>query len=220
MSEVSSTWRRARQPEQREQRRQDILRAAAILFQKAGVAGTSLTSIAKEVGLSKSNLYRYFESREDIFLAILEQDYESWCSAAEKRLEKLGPDADHKEVARILMETSVASPRLCALLTALPSVLEQNISTEVYSRFKRVSSLLSDRMCKALHLVLPALSFDEAFLLQRYLHAFVTGIWPVANPPPNLAPVLERKEFQRFQMDFASELECVLERLLRSMISE
>jgi AcrR family transcriptional regulator len=218
MSEVS--WQRARQPEQREQRRRDIMNATASLFQEHGIAGVSLTGIAKEVGLSKSNLYRYFESREDIFLSLLEADYENWCELGEKLLAQLGPDADHRDVARVLAEMAVAHPRLCQLTVVLPAVLQQNISKEVYARHKRITLVLGNRMGNALHAALPKLSIREAFVFQRYMHALVSGLWPMANPQPFLAPVLEEEEFQIFKINFASEFECVVERLLRSMISE
>lgn len=196
------------------------MNATATLFEEQGIDRVSLTAIAKEVGLSKSNLYRYFESREDIFLSLLEEDYENYCVMGEGLLAKLGPSADHRDVSRIMTEIAVAYPRLCRLLVALPMVLQQNISTKVYARYKRVTIALGNRMCNALHVALPKLSVKEAFVFQRYMHALVSGLWPMANPQPSLAPVLEEEEFQIFKIDFAHEFESGLERLLRSMINE
>src|ERR1700752_4536533 len=74
MSKIKSPgFQRARQPAQIEQRREAILRAGLVLFQRRGLENVSLNDIAREVGLAKSNIYRYFESREHIYLVILQR---------------------------------------------------------------------------------------------------------------------------------------------------
>ncbi len=67
------SFQRARQPAQIEQRKEAILRTALLLFQENGLENVSLHDIAREVGLAKSNIYRYFESREHIYLVVLQR---------------------------------------------------------------------------------------------------------------------------------------------------
>ncbi len=50
--------------------RQRILEVALDLFTEHGYDGTSLREIADELGITKAALYYYFESKEDIFLAL------------------------------------------------------------------------------------------------------------------------------------------------------
>jgi AcrR family transcriptional regulator len=49
-----------------------ILDAAETLFHKYGYSKTSLDDIAKEAGLGKGTIYYYFESKEEIFIAVVE----------------------------------------------------------------------------------------------------------------------------------------------------
>src|SRR5256885_98881 len=49
----------------------EILGAAARLFGERGVAGTSMSLIAREVGLKQSSLYYYFRSRDETVLALM-----------------------------------------------------------------------------------------------------------------------------------------------------
>lgn len=49
----------------------EILRAAATLFGAHGVAATTMSSIAAEVGLGQSSLYYYFRNREQIVAALV-----------------------------------------------------------------------------------------------------------------------------------------------------
>ncbi len=54
-------------------RREEILRVAADLFAKHGYAGTDTQLLADELGVGKGTLYRYFPSKEDLFLATVDR---------------------------------------------------------------------------------------------------------------------------------------------------
>lgn len=56
-----------------EARRNDVLEAATNCFLSAGFAGTSLGAIARSASMSKATLYRYFSSKEEIFMACAER---------------------------------------------------------------------------------------------------------------------------------------------------
>lgn len=51
----------------KEEIRNDILISAKVLFLEYGYITTSIDKIAKKAGISKSNLYNYFEKKEDIY---------------------------------------------------------------------------------------------------------------------------------------------------------
>ncbi len=52
-------------------RRQDILRRAAEVFERKGVADTSMEDIARAVGIKREGVYYYFKSRGDILVEII-----------------------------------------------------------------------------------------------------------------------------------------------------
>jgi AcrR family transcriptional regulator len=52
-------------------KRQTILEAAAEVFREQGFAGASMTAVAERAGGSKATLYRYFDSKEDVFIAVM-----------------------------------------------------------------------------------------------------------------------------------------------------
>lgn len=54
--------------------RAEILQAARELFQRYGLAKTTMEEIAKASGKGKSTLYYYYPSKEEIFSATLQQD--------------------------------------------------------------------------------------------------------------------------------------------------
>jgi AcrR family transcriptional regulator len=57
----------------RAERREQILAAATQAFARAGFAGTSLDDIAAEAGISRVILYRHFDSKTDLYRAVLDR---------------------------------------------------------------------------------------------------------------------------------------------------
>src|SRR5205085_8599211 len=53
----------------RDRRREEILAVATNEFARRGYPGTDLQTVADLLGVGKGTVYRYFESKEDLFLA-------------------------------------------------------------------------------------------------------------------------------------------------------
>jgi len=67
---TSSTTRRLLP---REERQAQLLRAAATAFARTGFAATSMDDVAAEAGVSRLIVYRNFESKEELYRAVLER---------------------------------------------------------------------------------------------------------------------------------------------------
>ena len=55
------------------ERRQEIVRAATLVFAERGYHGGSLRSIAERVGVSSASLVQYFQTKEGLLAAVLEE---------------------------------------------------------------------------------------------------------------------------------------------------
>ena len=60
----------------REERRASILRGAADAFARSGFAPTSMDDVAAACGVSKLILYRHFDTKEELYRAILQQVFD------------------------------------------------------------------------------------------------------------------------------------------------
>jgi AcrR family transcriptional regulator len=58
---------------QRARRREEILNCAARVFAARGIAGTDMQAVADAAGVAKGTLYLYFPSKEELFLAAVDQ---------------------------------------------------------------------------------------------------------------------------------------------------
>ncbi|WP_430446812.1 TetR/AcrR family transcriptional regulator [Sphingorhabdus contaminans] len=74
-----------------EQRKAVIVDAAADLIASLGFGGASISDLAKACGISKSLIYHYYPSKEDILYAVMASHIDQLIDAVELVLGKSGP---------------------------------------------------------------------------------------------------------------------------------
>src|SRR5947209_16445245 len=100
------------------------------------VAQVSLNELSRRVGLAKSNVLRYFESREAVLLELLDSAWREWLAQLEEDLGS-AVDADAPvavrgdQLAATVAASLAARPVLCDLISAQTAVLERNVSPKV-----------------------------------------------------------------------------------------
>lgn len=72
-------------------RKEEIIRAAANLFSKKSYHDVTMDDIAEKVGVAKGTIYLYFDSKEKLYLEIMEETYEEIESILEKETAKSDP---------------------------------------------------------------------------------------------------------------------------------
>jgi AcrR family transcriptional regulator len=149
---TSPTFQRARSPQHKAERREAILAAAAQLAVRDGVRQVTLTEIAAAVGVHKSALLRYFETREQIFLELTGRAWTEWAEAMRAALGEIAPVDDGDATAGALAHGFAARPLLCDLIPHTALNLERHVSTEAVRSYKLTSlgAVESDR-CPTCH---------------------------------------------------------------------
>ena len=102
--------------------RDNILRAAIVVFAKSGFAGGRVEQISKAAHSTDRMIYYYFGSKEQLFVAVLETIYEE-LGDAEAALDLSGLDADEalREIIRFTWNHYLAHPEMLALLSVAPT---------------------------------------------------------------------------------------------------
>ncbi|MHA6626834.1 TetR family transcriptional regulator [Pseudonocardia sichuanensis] len=185
--DVAAAFLRARRPEQKQQRYAAILDAARELAARDGVGAVSLAGIAAQVGMHKSALLKYFETREEIFLRLAETEWREWAAGATSALAAAGPAP--RDVADALTRSVAERPLFCQLLLHSPLTLERNVSIEVVRAFKQVIHDVLAEVRGALQKALPALAPDACTDLLVMSGLAAAGLWQAAHPPPQVAAV-------------------------------
>ena len=106
-------------PDVSEERRNQILEAAARVFAKSGFSKARMDDIAAESGLSKGALYWYFNSKDEIILAMLDRLFEREMADLHT-LQKAGGTATES----LLEYTEIAIVDMTHLLQLMPIAYE------------------------------------------------------------------------------------------------
>ncbi|MET8956038.1 TetR family transcriptional regulator [Streptomyces sp. NPDC004393] len=183
------TFQRARSQEQREARRQAILDTAAAMLDEMPASAISLNELSRRVGLAKSNVLRYFESREAILLDLLDLSARTWLAEVTERLPaRMDPGAGPRERAESFADALAASLAdqgvLCDLISAQAAVLEHNISTEVALRYKRAALDSLTSFAGLIRRLLPELGQDAAGQAAYTTTVLIGALWIHAHPAP------------------------------------
>jgi AcrR family transcriptional regulator len=229
------TFQRARSEEQREARRQAILRAAAAMLAEMPVADISLNELSRRTGLAKSNVLRYFESREAVLLELLDAAWRDWLARLALDLdlnlaldldldEIVSPAAPARErgdrVADVLAGSLAAEPALCDLLNAQAAVLERNISPEVAARYKRAALANVAALGRLLLPPLPELSEPDSFRLAGAVIMVAGAVWPHSQPSAAmLAAYAADPELATMRLNFTTTLREAIEVLISGFLS-
>jgi AcrR family transcriptional regulator len=207
MSDPSAAPRRARSPAAKEERRAHLLATArAALADGADLRALGLNELARRAGMAKANVYRYFESREALLLALLEEEWAAVDAALRAGLAAAPGPLAPPQLADALAAALEGAPLLCALVAALPSVLEQNLSDDAVAAFKRLSLERLRDAGAALHLACPGLSAEGHARLLHDALAAVAGLHPFAHPAPAVARVMQDPALALLRRDFGPDL--------------
>ena len=99
----------------RSKNKERILSAAVKLFAAKGFDGTRLGEIAEHCGLPRANLYYYFESKEGIYTALIEQVIAGW----DRAFEHISPDREPREAIEAYVRAKLEYSRTHAIQSRL-----------------------------------------------------------------------------------------------------
>ena len=164
----------------REARKDEIIHACATLYKTKGFKEITLKDIGAATTLTRTGIYLYFETKEEIFLALLGREYDAW--AEEMRAVMAREEAMPREaVADALARTLTDHPRLLRLLSMNLFEMEANSRPERLAEFK-VSFGASLRTVEMMiQKYLPEMDGPDR---QRFLYAFfpfIYGIYPYTS---------------------------------------
>jgi AcrR family transcriptional regulator len=218
-------FRRAHSPEQREARRAAILATARSMLAEMPAARISLNELSRRAGLAKSNVLRYFESREAILLEICDSTGSEFLAELEDALSTVVDDRATSRVRADQLADAVAvtmarHPIFCDLISAQAAVLEHNISTEAVLHYKRTSIEQFDTLARLVVRAVPELDRDGATRFAATLVMLTGAVWTHAHPPPAVLAAYEADaSLSIYRLDFTTTLRDALETTLSGLLA-
>ena len=172
---MSMEFIRARSKEQKNIRIDHVVKAALKLYRIMPYEKINMLKIAKELDFTRANLYKYFSTKHEVFLKVIESDLRNYI----KDLGKVFKDPlPLEKFARMWAEVLFKHKRLLGLLSILFSIIEKNVTLDKLAEFKIV---LFRETAKTLQIVknqFPEFSDEDVnrFLLTQQI--FALGLYP------------------------------------------
>lgn len=207
-----------------------ILDAARALFLLNDRQLPSVISIAQQAGLAKGTVYLYFQTKEEIFLSLLEQEFHGLLHAIRSQLGTLAeagagngmlPEQQSALAGQLIagiLSYLDAHPAFLRLDAMTYSVLEQNLS-EAFLRDFKIG--LTQALTATGTVLDQALQLPEGrgtSLLLRS-HALIRGLWQSLDYPAHLRQLLNAPEFAAIRPDFRTELQQALAEYWRGALA-
>ena len=158
-------------------RREEILAACRKLYETMSFKEITLKEIGEQTSFTRTSIYNYFETKEEIFLALFQREYELFAADLDglcEREEKLSLDELSGELARALERR----PLMLKLLSMNLYDMEANSRMERLVEFKKSYGRSKDALDRCLEKFCPGLNASGR---QTFLYAFlpfVYGLYP------------------------------------------
>ena len=222
-----TVFQRARSKEQREVRRRAILDTAAAMLAEMPAAQLTLNELSRRVGLAKSNVLRYFESREAVLLELLDALSREWLDQLATQVAEMAADATGiaadaagDRLAAAIAASIAARPVLCDLISAQAAVLEHNVSPQVAAQYKRASIASITVLGELARRCVPELSEHDAARFAAGVFMMAGALWPHSQPSAAMLAAYEADPaLAAMRPDFAATVREVLEVLISGLLA-
>lgn len=158
-------------------RKEEIINACEKLYQTMSFKDITLKEIGKETSFSRTSIYNYFQTKEEIFLALLKREYDSWIEQLCKITESTQTMTDD-EIADALARTLDKHRQLLKIMSMNHYDLEDNSRMELLVEFK----VSYDNAMKTVMAMLEKFRKDmDESKRQEFVYAFfpfMFGIYP------------------------------------------
>ncbi len=204
---------RARQDWQKEERAQAILNAAEALFEETGGHLSAVSEVAKRANIAKGTVYLYYETKEEIYFALLQRHMANWVGSVMHALQATRDARDVETLTDIFLAYILERPVMMELASLSHSVLEQNISEEAAGRYMAGFAALLDKVGSAIADKLPSVTPQTGADLCIQTYALLIGLWQISASPDACSHAMTSGDFKNITVDFERQVRTSLRAL-------
>ena len=137
----------------------------------------TLKEISNVTSFSRPTIYNYFQTKEEIFLALFEREYNRWNEELQKILQE--DEVLTREQLADKIASSIANrEQLLKLLSMNNYDMEANSRPELLTSFKKAYGESMKNVCRLLSKFCPEMSVQDIQNLIYIFFPFMFGIYP------------------------------------------
>lgn len=162
-------------------RREKLVDACEKLYHTKTFDEITLKEIGDEAEFTRTAIYSYFQTKEEIFLALLQREYGKWISELEN-IEQTKVKLTASKLAKMLALSLENRVQLLKLLSMNLYAIEENSRDENLLEFKRVYKASLDAVDRCFRKFDPKASPAESYAFSYHFFPFMYGIYPYVFP--------------------------------------
>ena len=201
----------------RAQKLNHLVNAAGDLLKSMSFHDITLDVIGKSVGMTKSNFYHYFRSKEELYLEVFLRKVERSVDVIESRLSEIEKKDDYEAVVEVLVKEFVEFEHYNEIASLVGTTLTRSISEAMTQNAQQRMQTVMLRSSKSLLKTMPSLSFFEAEKFLDYTVAIKNGLWSEYSASENYKKIFESFQGIGTDMSFEKEMRGALTILLKGL---
>ncbi len=164
-------------PELTEARKEEIVAACEKLYRTMSFKEITMGEIGKATSFTRTSIYNYFQTKEEIFLSLLKREYELWIASLKQTMERV--DAMTKdEFASMLAHSLEERAQLLKILSMNHYDMETGSRPEHLAAFKVAYGEAIRTVMEALHRYFPGMTVGQKQDFIYTFFPFMFGIYP------------------------------------------
>ena len=160
-------------PELTNARKEEIIAACRMLYETMSFKDITLKAIGQQTSFTRTSIYNYFETKEEIFLALFQQEYERFTEDLDMLCEQK-KSLTLDELSSALAHALERRPLMLKLLSMNMFDMEANSRMERLVAFKRAYGASKDAVDRCLRQFVPGLGEKGR---QTFLYAFLPFVY-------------------------------------------
>lgn len=158
-------------------RKEEIVNACEKLYKTLSFKEITLNKISEETSFSRTAIYNYFQTKEEIFLALLQREYELWIAELNKIMRRF-PTLSKEEFADKLAKSLAKRAQLLKIMSMNHYDLESSSRPERLAEFKTAYGESLRTVLNCLEQYFPEMpDADKQGFLYTFF-PFMFGIYP------------------------------------------
>lgn len=174
-------------------RKEEIIHACASLYETMSFKDITIKEIGAVTSFTRTSIYNYFQTKEEIFLALLQQEYENWIVDLDK-IAETHETMTNNELAQELAKSLERRVLLLKLMSMNHYDMEENSRIERLVEFKTAYGNSIRALERLLTKFCPQM---EPAQRQQFLYAFlpfVYGVYPYTAVTDKQKKAMEKAE--------------------------
>lgn len=158
-------------------RKDEIVNACEQLYQSVGFKEVTLKEIATITSMTRTSIYNYFQTKEEIFMEILKREYQLWIA----RLQDIMNENDTLSIEQLSDKLSRSLEERVQLLKILSMNMydmEANARIENLVEFKKVYGEAVHTVIVCVQKYFPKSSVEDRLTFAYQFFPFIYGIYP------------------------------------------